>query len=116
MKPYAQEFVAHVLAPQDGGFAPVAWSPAPVTVRAVDDRDTIRGDYEADVELQEAETVLSPLTDGARVGWLLAFGAAPTADAADIEALAAGRELRIVVRRRIDPGAGKLTLTTRLLR
>ena len=41
--------------------------------------------------------------------------AVPPADGADVDALAAGRELRIV-RRRIDPGAGTLTLTTRLLR
>lgn len=59
---------------------------------------------------------LSPLTDAARVGWLLAFGDAPPADAATPDALVEGREVRLVVRRRIDPGAGTLTLTTRLLR
>ena len=41
---------------------------------------------------------------------------APPAAATAVDALKEGRELRFVVRRRIDPGAGTLTLTTRLLR
>ena len=116
MNAYEPQYLAHVLAPDGDGFAPAAWSPVAATVRSVDDRDAIRADYEADVELQECVVPLSPVTDAARVGWLLAFGAAPPADPTAVDALKEGRELRFVVRRRIDPGAGTLTLTTRLLR
>ena len=111
---YQPEFVAHVLAPDGEGFAPVAWSPLAATVHAVDDRDAIRADYEANVDLQEAVVPLGPVTDAARLGWLLAFGDAPPAEATAVDDLKEGRELRFVVRRRIDPGAG--TLTLRLLR
>lgn len=114
---YQQQFVLHVLAPTDAdaGYEAAAWSPVAATVGDVDVRDVIRSDYEADVDLQDAVLPLSPATDALRVGWLVAFGAAPPAGASTIDELA-GRELRIVVRRRVDVGAGVLTLTTRRLR
>ena len=46
----------------------------------------------------------------------MAFGATPPTETSTVDALAAGRELRVVVRRRVDSGARLLTLTTRLLR
>ena len=114
-----QQFVAHLLEPSGDGYAPVAWSPAAAAVAVTDDRDVIRADYEADVDLLDAVLPLSALTDRVATGWLLAFvpqGAAVAAidGPATIDELT-HLEVRSVVRRRADIARGTVTLTTRLL-
>ncbi len=112
-----QQFVAHLLEPSGDGYAPVAWSPAAAAVAVTDDRDVIRADYEADVELLDAELPLSALTDRVRTGWLVAFGDAPSGMATPLDQLSRTLlEVRSVVRRRADIARGTLTLTTRLLK
>ena len=110
-----QEFLAHILAPSGGAqFTAAPWSPLAAAVTATDDRDAIRADYEADVDLLDAELPLSALTDRVRTGWLVAFGDAPSGTT--IDDLSRTLEVRSVVRRRADIGRGTVTLTTRLLK
>ena len=108
--------MAHILAPSGGDqFTAAPWSPLAAAVTATDDRDVIRADYEADVDLLDAELPLSALTDRVRTGWLVAFGDAPSGTAT-IDELSRTLEVRSVVRRRTDTGRGTVTLTTRLLK